>query len=70
MQGVIKRLVSDRGFGFIMPDGAKREKQDVFFHLSALSDGTKFEDLKEGDKVEFDTTNSEKGVKAANVRLL
>ncbi len=47
-QGTIKKLVRDRGFGFI---GAGQ--QDVFFHLSSL-DGVSFEDLQEGQAVEFE----------------
>jgi len=47
--GTIKRLITDRGFGFIRPEG---QNQDLFFHRSAVEDSS-FEDLKEGDFVEF-----------------
>jgi CspA family cold shock protein len=64
MNGTIKRL-TDKGFGFIAPEG---ESQDVFFHFSSLSGDVRFEDMREGDKVEFDIEDSPKGPRAANVR--
>jgi CspA family cold shock protein len=63
MNGVIKRL-TDKGFGFITPEGAEK---DVFFHVSALVD-VSFDDLREGDKVTFDTEDSDKGPRAVNVK--
>jgi CspA family cold shock protein len=50
MTGDIKRLERDRGFGFIRPAGAS---EDVFFHSSALQ-GLVFDDLREGQTVEFE----------------
>ena len=64
MTGSIKRL-TDKGFGFITPDEAGAK--DVFFHMSALIDVI-FEDLREGDKVSFDTEDSDKGPRAVNVQ--
>ena len=49
--GIIKRLVRDRGFGFIQPEGSSEE---LFFHKSALESGT-FEELNEGGTVEFES---------------
>ncbi len=49
--GTIKRLVRDRGFGFIQPDGAAEE---VFFHSSSVENPT-FDELNEGQQVEFET---------------
>ena len=63
MTGTIKRL-TDKGFGFITPDG---ESQDVFFHSSALVD-VSYAELRTGDKVSFDMEDSPKGPRAANVR--
>lgn len=63
MNGTIQRL-TDKGFGFIAPEGGDK---DVFFHSSALVDVT-FDELKTGDKVTFDTEDSPKGPRAANVR--
>jgi len=64
MTGVIKRLNTEKGFGFITPDGGDK---DVFFHSSSLVEVT-FDQLHEGDKVSFDTEQSEKGPRAANVK--
>ncbi len=63
MTGSIKRL-TDKGFGFIAPDGGDK---DVFFHHSSLV-GVTFEELREGDKVSFETEDSEKGPRAVNVQ--
>ena len=63
-QGTIKKLVADRGFGFINTD-----RGDVFFHLSSLSEGV-FEDLQEGHLVEFDTEDGPKGPRAVAVRVI
>ena len=48
-QGTIKTIRDDKGFGFIKPDGGS---QDIFFHSSAVEGGT-FDQLREGDRVEF-----------------
>jgi len=62
--GTIKKLVRDRGFGFITgQDGA-----EVFFHRNAVQ-GAAFDSLAEGQAVEFDSEQGEKGPRAANVRL-
>jgi cold shock protein len=62
-QGTIKRL-TDRGFGFIAQEGIDK---DLFFHANELQ-GTDFNDLKEGDKVEFEVTESPKGPNATQVK--
>ncbi|MDE3153589.1 MAG: cold shock domain-containing protein [Acidobacteriota bacterium] len=61
--GTIKRLVRDRGFGFIRDDGG----QEWFFHRSAVRDGA-FDRLAEGQRVAFDEEPSPKGPRAGNVR--
>jgi len=61
-RGTIKRL-TDRGFGFI---GREGEEKDLFFHSNELQ-GIEFNDLKEGDEVTFDVTESPKGLNATNV---
>jgi CspA family cold shock protein len=63
MQGTIKRLIRDRGFGFIR----STDSQEIFFHRSGLQD-LDFESLKEGLNVEFDIERGEKGPRAVNVR--
>ena len=62
--GIIKRIVSDKGFGFISAEGMEK---DLFFHTNALID-VKFDELKEGDAVSFDTEESPKGLNATNVK--
>ena len=64
MTGKIKKLVSDRRFGFITPEG---ESKDIFFHEQSLS-GVTYDELKEGDAVTFDVAQGEKGPKAENVK--
>ena len=61
--GTIKRLVRDKGFGFIS-DGHASE---YFFHQSACVD-TRFDELREGQQVVFEIGNSPKGPRAENVR--
>ncbi len=63
MQGTIKRVIRDRGFGFIR--GA--DGQEIFFHRSGLQ-GLNFDTLKEGDAVEFEVERGDKGPRAVNVR--
>ncbi len=60
--GTIARL-TDRGFGFIKADGMEK---DLFFHSKDLN-GVAFDDLREGEKVTFEVTQSEKGPNATNV---
>ena len=60
----IKRLVSDKGFGFILAgDGS-----EYFFHNSACQQ-TAFDDLREGQAVTFDMGQGPKGPRGENVRL-
>ena len=65
MFGTIKKIVRDKGFGFIVPDDGS---DDVFFHRSRLAPKVVFEDLREGDEVEFQVTRGEKGPQAANLK--
>jgi CspA family cold shock protein len=62
MTGTIKKLVRDRGFGFIAGEDGK----EVFFHQSGLVEAT-FESLNEGQSVTFDVEKSDKGPRAVNV---
>ena len=63
-QGKIKKLVSDKGFGFI-----ESENGEFFFHHSALQD-VRFEELQEGQSVEFNEGHGPKGARAEDVRLV
>ncbi len=62
--GTIKRLVSDRGFGFV-----EGESGDVFFHHSSV-ESVNFEELSEGQMLEYGLGEGPKGPRAVNVRLL
>jgi len=63
MQGTIKKL-TDRNFGFIAPEGGEK---DLFFHANEL-EGTDFAELREGDAVTFDVSDTPKGPAAVKVR--
>ena len=62
MIGTVKWFNSQKGFGFITTD----EGKDVFVHFSGIS-GNGYKTLEEGEKVEFDLTNGDKGEQAVNV---
>lgn len=63
MQGVIKRVIRDRGFGFIRTS----DGQEVFFHRSGLQQ-LNFDSLREGETVEFEIQQGDKGPRATAVR--
>ena len=62
MQGKVKWFNAEKGFGFI----EKNEGGDVFVHFSAIS-GEGFKTLEEGQDVEFDVVEGNRGPQAANV---
>ena len=64
--GTIKRLVSDKGFGFINVDGGN---EDVFVHFSAI-ESNGYRSLEENQRVEFQVTQGPKGPQAERVRAL
>lgn len=64
MQGTIKKLITDKGFGFISQESGDK---DVFFHRDKL-EGVSFEDLREGDAVTFEVEQAAKGPAAVNVK--
>ncbi len=63
--GKIKKIISDRGFGFINDTDGR----ELFFHQSSLID-TKLSDLSEDTQVEFDIENSPKGPCAINIHVI
>ena len=63
-QGTIKKLIANKGFGFI-----EGERGELFFHHSAI-EGTTIEELREGQAVSYDEGSGPKGPRAENVRLV
>lgn len=61
-QGTVKFFNSEKGFGFIK---ANDSKEDIFVHVSGLS-----EDIKENDKVEYEMQQGRKGMNAINVTVV
>jgi CspA family cold shock protein len=64
-KGKIKKLVRDRGFGFI----SDTDGREVFFHQSGILETT-FTALNEDQQVEFEVENSDKGPRAVSVRVV
>ena len=64
MEGRIKRIIRDRGFGFIRTQSG----QQVFFHCTNLRD-VDFVSLEEGQAVEFELQPGEKGLRATSIRI-
>ncbi len=60
-EGTIKKIVSDRGFGFI----ASEDGKEYFFHRSAVEN---FDSLQGGERVNFEIEPSPKGPRAGRVR--
>ncbi|NLY85131.1 MAG: cold-shock protein [Tissierellia bacterium] len=65
MRGTVKWFNSEKGFGFITTE----EGNDVFAHFSQINKEG-FKTLEEGQKVEFDVVESEKGLQAENINIL
>ena len=57
--GTIKKLVSDRGFGFILAEGQDSTGKDLFFHRADVG-GTGYDSLREGQKVSFEVGTDER----------
>ncbi|RAV08338.1 MULTISPECIES: cold shock domain-containing protein [Paenibacillus] len=62
MKGTVKWFNAEKGYGFIQVEGG----DDVFVHFSAIQ-GDGFKTLEEGQQVEFDITQGNRGPQAANV---
>ncbi|MDF9842188.1 MULTISPECIES: cold shock domain-containing protein [unclassified Paenibacillus] len=62
MKGTVKWFNAEKGYGFLQVEGG----EDVFVHFSAIQ-GDGFKTLDEGQSVEFDITDGNRGPQAANV---
>jgi CspA family cold shock protein len=62
-KGTVKRIMRERGFGFILAEDGR----EVFFHRSELQD-VDFNDLQEGDPLEFNIAQGQKGPQATGVK--
>ena len=62
--GTVKKIVADRGFGFITADDAK----EYFFHRNSLDSSLDFDRLVGGERVTFEIEASPKGPRAERVR--
>ncbi len=62
--GTIKKVISDRGFGFITAEDGK----EYFFHRDGLTASINFDRLAGGERVAFDVEQSPKGARAKNVQ--
>ncbi|EGL16615.1 cold shock domain-containing protein [Paenibacillus chitinolyticus] len=65
MKGTVKWFNAEKGYGFIQVEGG----EDVFVHFSAIQ-GDGFKTLDEGQEVEFEITDGNRGPQAANVTKL
>jgi CspA family cold shock protein len=65
-QGTVKWFNSEKGFGFIAPDDGSK---DVFVHYTNLL-GDGYKSLEDNQRVQFDTTQGNKGPQAENVRTI
>lgn len=65
-QGTVKWFNSEKGFGFIQPDGGGA---DLFVHYSNIQ-GNGYRSLEENQRVEFETTQGQKGPQASDVRAV
>jgi len=65
LKGTVKWFNAEKGYGFIQVENG----EDVFVHYSAIQ-GDGFKSLEEGQAVEFDITQGNRGAQAANVTKL
>ncbi len=63
--GTVKWFNKQKGYGFI----EQQEGKDIFVHYSGIK-GDGFKNLQEGDQVEYDVTDGDKGPKAVNVVIV
>jgi CspA family cold shock protein len=66
VKGTIKWFDRRKGYGFITRDDGA---DDVFLHYSAIKGDDEFKAVYEGDKVEFEITDGDKGPQASNLKV-
>ena len=66
IQGTVKWFNGGKGYGFI----ERSEGADVFVHFSALADNGGYRNLEEGQRVEFNVVQGQKGLQAENVTVI
>jgi len=64
--GTVKWFNEGKGFGFIAPDDGSK---DLFAHFSQIQGGG-FKTLAENQRVQFETTQGQKGPQASNIRVI
>jgi CspA family cold shock protein len=64
--GTVKKVFRQKGFGFITPDDGS---DDIFFHRGSMAPRAQFEDVNEGDSVQFQTRRGDKGPVAFDLKL-
>ena len=66
MTGTVKKVIKQKGFGFITPDDGT---EDVFFHRGSLAPRNQIEDINEGDSVQFQVRKGDKGPVAFDLKV-
>jgi len=66
MTGTIKKIIKQKGFGFIIPDDGTEE---VFFHRGSLAPRVQIDDLNEKDTVQFQVRRGDKGPVAFDLKV-
>lgn len=61
-EGIVKFFNNEKGFGFIKPNDSS---EDIFVHVNGLID-----DIRENDKVQYETEPGKKGMNAVNVEVI
>ncbi len=62
MKGTVKRIMYEKNFGFI---SVEDEEKDIFFHRSGVKED--FNDIRDGEEVEFDLEDTDRGPQATNI---
>lgn len=68
MDGKIKKIFAENGFGFIL--SPVRGQKDIFFHITDMADRSRFSELREEQPVAYDLGDNTRGPRAVNVRLV